>query len=104
MEFMKRFSNQGFRSIGAFPKATPLRVQFSSPLFIDIHVYNSKLFTGGGLAFLAARASRLNRKQTGAYIVCGGFTKIGSPGALFCYIFPGEPGFALVSFYKLFEE
>jgi len=62
------------------------------------------LFSGGCLAFIASKALHLNRKQTGSYIVCGGFTNIGSLGALFCFIFLGESGFALVPFYKLFEE
>ncbi len=62
------------------------------------------LFTGGCLAFAAARWLHLDRHQTGAYIVCGGFTNIGSLGALFCFMFLGEKGFALVPFYKLFEE
>ena len=62
------------------------------------------LVTGGCLAYAASRVLRLNRKQTGAYIVCGGFTNIGSLGALFCFMFLGEQGFALVPFYKLFEE
>ena len=62
------------------------------------------LFSGGCMAFFAARALRLTPKQTGAYVVCGGFTNIGSLGALFCFIFLGETGFALVPFYKLFEE
>ena len=62
------------------------------------------LFSGGCLAYGAARMLHLNRKQTGAYIVCGGFTNIGSLGALFCFMFLGEQGFALVPFYKLFEE
>lgn len=62
------------------------------------------LFSGGLIAFTASRFFNLSRKQTGSYIVCGGFTNIGSLGALFCFIFLGEPGFALVPFYKLFEE
>ena len=62
------------------------------------------LFSGGILAFAAARLLRLNRKQTGSFVVCGGFTNIGSLGALFCFILLGEKGFALVPFYKLFEE
>lgn len=45
----------------------------------------------------------MSRKQTGAYIVSGGFTNIGSIGGLICFTFLGEAGFALVSFYKLFE-
>ena len=62
------------------------------------------LVSGGCLAFATSRLLQLNRKQTGAYIVCGGFTNIGSLGALFCFMFLGEQGFALVPFYKLFEE
>lgn len=62
------------------------------------------LFSGGIMAVMAARVLRLTQKQTGAYVVCGGFTNIGSLGALFCFIFLGETGFALVPFYKLFEE
>lgn len=62
------------------------------------------LVLGGVLAFLFARFLNLDRKQTGAYIVSGGFTNIGSMGALLCFMFLGEPAFALVPFYKLFEE
>ncbi len=62
------------------------------------------LFFGGLIAFWASRRLRFNRQQTGSYIVCGGFTNIGSLGALFCFMFLGEKGFALVPFYKLFEE
>ena len=62
------------------------------------------LVWGGSLAFLGARAFAFSNRQTGAYIVCGGFTNIGSLGALFCFVFLGEQGFALVPFYKLFEE
>ena len=58
---------------------------------------------GGTLAFLFARLLGMSRKQTGSYIVSGGFSNIGSIGGLFCFIFLGEAGFALVSFYKLFE-
>ncbi|THB81274.1 MAG: hypothetical protein D3926_02910 [Desulfobacteraceae bacterium] len=62
------------------------------------------LFTGGILAFGFSKLLKLNRPQTGSFIVCGGFTNIGSLGALFCFLFLGEAGFALVPFYKLFEE
>ncbi len=43
-------------------------------------------------------------KKTGALFCCGSFTNIGSIGALVCYMFLGEPGFALVPIYKIFEE
>ncbi|HHW12736.1 MAG TPA: hypothetical protein GXX33_07020 [Firmicutes bacterium] len=64
----------------------------------------NNLIVGGILAFLVARLLKMSRYQTGAYIVCGSFANIGSIGGLVCYYFFGEPGFALVSFYKLLEE
>ena len=59
---------------------------------------------GGVLALGAARLLRLAPRQTGALIPCGSFTNIGSIGALICYVYLGEKGFALVPIYKLFEE
>ena len=61
------------------------------------------LLLGGVLAFAFAKLLGLSRKQTGSFIVSGGFTNIGSIGGLICFTFLGEAGFALVSFYKLFE-
>lgn len=60
--------------------------------------------TGGILAMGAARALKLEPRKTGALIPCGAFTNIGSIGALICYVYLGEKGFALVPIYKLFEE
>ncbi|MCG8687541.1 MAG: hypothetical protein MI892_21885 [Desulfobacterales bacterium] len=62
------------------------------------------LISGGLLAFAASGMLNLDKKQTGSFLVCGSFTNIGSLGALFCFLFLGEQGFALVPFYKLFEE
>ena len=59
---------------------------------------------GGVLAMGAARVLRLEPRMTGALIPCGAFTNIGSIGALICYVYLGERGFALVPIYKLFEE
>jgi len=59
---------------------------------------------GGILALGAARLLRLKPHRTGAFIPCGAFTNIGSIGALICYVYLGEKGFALVTIYKLFEE
>ncbi len=59
---------------------------------------------GGGLAMGAARILKLEPRKTGALIPCGAFTNIGSIGALICYVYLGERGFALVPIYKLFEE
>jgi hypothetical protein len=62
------------------------------------------LVLGGLLAMAAARFYRLEPRKTGALIPCGSFTNIGSIGALVCYLYLGEAGFALVPIYKLFEE
>ena len=59
---------------------------------------------GGILAMGAARMLKLEPRKTGALIPCGAFTNIGSIGALICYVYLGEKGFALVPIYKLFEE
>jgi len=62
------------------------------------------LLCGGVLALLAARLLALEPRKTGAMFGCGSFTNIGSIGALICFVFLGETGFALVPIYKLFEE
>jgi len=62
------------------------------------------LMSGGVLALLAARLLGLEPRKTGAMFGCGSFTNIGSIGALICFVFLGETGFALVPIYKLFEE
>ena len=62
------------------------------------------LLTGGVLALGAAKLMKLESRKTGALFPCGSFTNIGSIGALVCFIFLGEGGFALVPIYKLFEE
>jgi predicted permease len=62
------------------------------------------IVTGGVLALGAAKLLALPPKKTGALFCCGSFTNIGSIGALVCYLFLGEPGFALVPIYKIFEE
>lgn len=62
------------------------------------------ILAGGVLALGAARLLHLEPKKTGAIYCCGSFTNIGSIGALVCFVFLGEKGFALVPIYKLFEE
>ena len=61
------------------------------------------IILGGLLAYVAARALGLNRRQTGVFVTCGGFTNIGSIGSLVSYILLGEGAVALMPFYKLFE-
>ncbi|MDX9801843.1 MAG: hypothetical protein RBT69_10965 [Spirochaetia bacterium] len=60
--------------------------------------------TGGAVALLIAKIIKLSRRETGSFFCCGAFTNIGSIGALVCYAFLGEKGFALVPLYKIFEE
>lgn len=62
------------------------------------------LTSGGIIAWFIARYMKMNRKESGAFIACGSFTNIGNIGALVCYSFLGEKGFAFVPFYKLFED
>jgi predicted permease len=64
----------------------------------------SAILLGGLLAWVAAKVLKLEPRKTGALIPCGSFTNIGSIGALICFIFLGEEGFALVPIYKIFEE
>ena len=62
------------------------------------------LLIGGILALGVSRMLQLEPKKAGAMFGCGSFTNIGSIGAMVCFIFLGEKGFALVPIYKLFEE
>jgi predicted permease len=62
------------------------------------------IVAGGACALMASWILGHGPKKTGAMFCCGAFTNNGSIGALLCFIFLGEPGFALVPIYKLFEE
>jgi len=62
------------------------------------------LLIGGALGLTTAEHFHLKRKDVGSMFTCGSFTNNGSIGALICYIFLGEEGFALVPIYKLFEQ
>jgi len=64
----------------------------------------SALILGGVVAYFFARMLRMDRKQTGTYIVTGSFTNIGLMGGLLCFVFLGEAGYALMAFYKLFVQ
>ena len=58
---------------------------------------------GGWLALLAARFFQHGSRQAGAMFTCGAFSNIGSLGGLVCFLFLGEPGYALMTFYKLLQ-
>ena len=62
------------------------------------------IILGGVLAYIAAKAMRLSRKQTGVLVNCGSFTNIGSIGSLVTFILLGEQAVALMPLYKLFES
>ncbi len=62
------------------------------------------IFLGGFLAIGASKILKLERRKTGAMFACGFFTNTLSIGGLVCYVFLGEMGFALVAFYRVFEE
>ena len=62
------------------------------------------LLSGGVIALGVARVLKMSPQKTGSMYVCGAFTNIGAIGALICFVFLGEKGFALVLIYKLFEE
>jgi predicted permease len=62
------------------------------------------LIAGGIFALLASRILKTIPRKTGSLFCCGSFTNLGSIGALICFVFLGEHGFALVPIYKLFEE
>lgn len=62
------------------------------------------LVTGGLLGMILARLSKASPRQTGVLFCCSSFTNIGAIGALVCYMFLGEAGFALVALYKMLEE
>jgi len=57
------------------------------------------LFIGGVFALGAAKLMKLGPSETGSIFGCGSFSNIGSFGSLICFIFLGEPGFALVPIY-----
>ena len=62
------------------------------------------LLTGGTAALLIGKALKLPPAQRGAFFTSGAMFNIGSIGALVVFIFLGEPGFALVPLFRLFEE
>jgi predicted permease len=62
------------------------------------------LASGGIFGWVLARMTGAEPRRTGVLICCTSFTNIGAIGALVCYKFLGEAGFALVGLYKLFEE
>ncbi len=78
--------------------------------FIDLRIALLPLIgvtafvTGGLLGLLFARLTKAPPRQSGVLFCCSSFTNIGAIGALVCYMFLGEGGFALVALYKMFEE
>jgi hypothetical protein len=64
----------------------------------------SAILLGGLLALGASKILKLERKKAGSLFACGFFTNTSAIGGLISYVFLGEMGFALVVFYRIFEE
>ncbi len=64
----------------------------------------STLMFGALLGLAGSRLLGLPPERAGVYIPSSSFTNIGSIGGLIIFVLAGEAGFALVPFYKLFEE
>ena len=62
------------------------------------------ILLGGLLALGASKLLKLERRKAGSLFACGFFTNTNAIGGLICYVFLGEMGFALVAFYRIFEE
>ena len=62
------------------------------------------LALGLAVGLAGARLFRLAPLQAGVYAASSSFTNIGNIGGLVVYILLGEAAFALVPFYKLFED
>ncbi len=62
------------------------------------------LATGLALGAAGTRLLKLAPGQAGVYTTSASFTNIGNIGGLVAFVLLGEAGFALVPFYKLFEE
>ncbi len=62
------------------------------------------ILLGGFLALGASKILKLERRKIGSMFACGFFTNTLSIGGLICFVFLGEMGFALVAFYRIFEE
>ena len=64
----------------------------------------SSLFLGGMLAIGVSRLLGHSGRQTATMFCCGCFSNTASIGGLVCYVFFGEPGFAVLILFKALEE
>lgn len=62
------------------------------------------LMVGGVLGYVLGVYTRRPNADKAVLSVCSSFSNIGAMGSLVVYLFLGEAGFALVTFYRLFEE
>lgn len=85
--------------VGAIWTINLKNIRFYALPFIGLFA----LVLGGYLAYVFAKWLSMSNQQTGSFIVSGGMTNIAIIGGLVCFTFLGEAGFALVSFYNLFE-
>ncbi len=62
------------------------------------------LLSGGGMGLIMSHLMRKNGAQKSVLFSCGFFSNLGSVGGLLSFVFLGEQGFAMLAFYRLFEE
>ena len=62
------------------------------------------LMIGGALGYFLGVFKQRSNPDRAVLSVCSSFSNIGAMGSLVVYLFLGEAGFALVTFYRLFEE
>jgi predicted permease len=60
--------------------------------------------TGGAAGLAGGRLLKLGRRQAGAFFTSSAMSNVGAIGSLVVFLLIGEAGFALVPFYRLFEE
>ena len=77
----------------------------SEPLYFMLPFLGiTGLAVGLFYGLLAARWLHLPPQRAGVFATSASFSNLGAIGALVVFILLGEPGFALVPFYKLLEE
>jgi len=63
-----------------------------------------QLILGGILGLVGSKILKLDKKKTGSMFICGSFSNLTSFGGLICFMFFGEPSYALVSMYIMSEQ
>ena len=73
-------------------------------LFLMPFIGLATLVFGGICGYLIGVYNKSSDRDKAVLFCSTSFTNIGAVGSLVCYLFLGEAGFALVTFYRFFEE